>query len=171
MRHDLSSIISQAPAWYHGYFAAVPEGDILDLLQQQAADLEAAFSSLPPGKLDQGYAPGKWSPKELLGHITDAERVFQYRILRFARADATPLPGFEEDDYVAAAEFNRQGMENLLAQFAAVRQSTLLLARSLDGPARARQGSANGNPVTVEALIWIIVGHTAHHLKVLSEKY
>ena len=117
------------------------------------------------------YAPGKWSVKEVLGHLCDTERIYAYRALRFARNDATPLPGFEEDDYVPAGRFDARPLRDLLDEWQAVRSATLALYRGLDGDALLRRGVANGNLISVRAMAWLAAGHALHHLGVLRERY
>lgn len=117
------------------------------------------------------YAAGKWSVREAVGHMADAERVFTYRALRFARADATPLPGFDENAYVAAAGFDRRTLADLAEEFADVRRATVSFFCALDPEALAMPGTANGARVTVGALAWIIAGHERHHARILRERY
>ena len=171
MRADFERVMAKAPSFYGPYLQKVPEGDLLELLEGQLDVVKGAFLGVPLGRQEVGYAMGKWSPKEMLGHLIDAERIFQYRLLRFARADRTPLPGFEEDDYVPVGRFNARGMEDLVGEFEVVRASSLALVRSLDGDAWGRGGVANGKEMGVEALVWILYGHVGHHLGVLGERY
>jgi hypothetical protein len=117
------------------------------------------------------YADGKWSVREVVGHLADAERIFAYRILRIARGDATPLAGFDENVYVAAGDFERRPMPDVTGELRDVRQATLSLVRSLNETLVTRMGRANDVPVSVRAIAWIIAGHTAHHLEVLRERY
>lgn len=157
--------------YYATYIDAVREGDLLRLLEEQAgemADLLRAFGEI---RGTYRYAPDKWSVKEVLGHITDTERVFAYRALRFARADATPVPGFEQDGYVVAAGFDRRTLADLAEEFAAVRKATIELFAGLDAPALMRAGVASGFPMTVRAAAWIIAGHEQHHARILRERY
>ena len=120
---------------------------------------------------DFRYAPGKWTAKEVLGHVCDTERVFAYRALRIARADATPMEGFEQDDYVRNGPFANRPLEDLVEDFIAVRRATLSLLRNLDETAWDRRGVANKNEVSVRALAYIIAGHELHHRRILEEKY
>jgi uncharacterized damage-inducible protein DinB len=117
------------------------------------------------------YAPGKWSIKEIVGHLNDVERIFTYRLLRIARADATPLPGFEEDQYVPEGRFDQRPLANLLAEFRAVRLSTVALVDGMPEEGWPRWGEASGKRITARALIYAIVGHVTHHLNVLKERY
>ena len=117
------------------------------------------------------YAPGKWSLREVLGHIIDAERIFAYRALRFARNDPTELPGFEQDDLIPAAHFDQRPWADLLAEFELVRRSNLLLFAGFDREAWLRQGVASRNRISVRALAYVIAGHELHHLRVIRTKY
>lgn len=157
--------------YYLTYIAKVPAGAVLDRLVAQRDDVEAHFAGLGERIALHRYAPGKWSVKELLGHLADTERVFAHRAFRFARADATPLPGFDENTYVPAGGFDRRPIASLLAEWRAVRGATLTLFQGLDPEAWLRRGSANGAAVSVRALAYITVGHTEHHLGILRERY
>lgn len=157
--------------FYAGYIARVPEGDVLELLARQAEDTQALMSPLDPERASYRYAPGKWSVTEVIGHLCDAERIFSYRALRFARGDQTPLPGFDEAAYVPQAGFERRGLPDVLAELRALRQSTLFLFRGLDDAAGLRRGIANGNPMSTRAAAYVIAGHERHHLEVLRTRY
>ena len=158
-------------SYYARYLDAVREGDLLRLLEEQGAEMLDLLRAFGEARGSYRYAPGKWSVKEVLGHITDTERVFAYRALRFARADATPLPGFEQDGYVAAAGFDRRTMADLAEEFADVRRATVKLFAGMDANALARAGIASGSPLTVRAAAWIIAGHEQHHARILRERY
>ncbi len=157
--------------YYSTYTEAVPDGDLLRLLEDHAADLLGLLRTFGEARGDDRYAPGKWSVKEVVGHITDTERVFCYRALRFARADATPLPGFEQNGYVEAAGFGRRTLADLAEEFADVRKATLKLFAGFDEAALARSGVASGHPMSVRALAWVIAGHERHHVSILRERY
>ena len=120
---------------------------------------------------DSRYAPGKWSVKEILGHLNDTERIFAYRALRISRGDQTPLAGFEQDDYVRNGPFARHPLEDLIEDYIAVRRATISLFRNLDEAAWTRRGVASENEVTVRALAYMIAGHELHHRRILEEKY
>ena len=149
----------------------MPEGDILDLLARQAAETQALLSPLAPERASYRYAPDKWSVTEVAGHLCDAERIFSYRALRFARGDETPLPGFDEDGVRSAGGFERRGLPDVLAELRALRQSTLCLFRGLDDAAGLRRGIANGNPMSTRAVAYVIAGHERHHVGVLRTRY
>lgn len=158
-------------SFYAGYVARVPEGDVLDLLARQSEDTQALLGALPPDRAAHRYEPGKWSVTEVAGHLCDAERVFSYRALCFARGDQTPLPGFDETAYVPMAAFDRRGLADVLAELRCLRQSTLFLFRGLDEAAGLRRGVANGSPMTTRAAAYVIAGHERHHLEVLKNRY
>lgn len=153
------------------YLAALPEGDLLELLEAQCEDLGCLLEGLDDDAADFRYAPGKWSVKEVLGHLLDAERIFGYRILRIARGDQTPLPGFDENAFVAAAEFGARPLESLLDEYDLVRGGTLALLKGLPASSLDRTGSANGRTVSVRLLAWMVAGHERHHAQVLKERY
>jgi len=157
--------------YYADYIARVPDGDLCATLAAQLTDTLALVRAIPEARGTYRYAPGKWSIKEVLGHVTDTERIMSYRALRIARGDTTPLPGFEQDDYVLAGGFDRRTLQDLSDELAAVRQATLHLFRHLDPPALARRGSASDKPVSVRALAYIIAGHERHHVAILTAKY
>jgi hypothetical protein len=157
--------------FYAGYVARIVGDDILDILESQRARLVDGLSDLSDDRVDFRYAEGKWSVRQVLGHLNDAERVFGYRALCIARGDTTPLPGFDEQMYMANAPFGECAFDDLLHEFDSLRRSNVLLLRQLDSTAWRRQGTANGAPVTVRALAFIMAGHVEHHLAILRERY
>ena len=157
--------------YYGRYVALVPDGPITETLRAQISETLSTLGALPEAKGDHRYEPGKWSVKDVIGHVIDGERVFSYRALRFARADETPLPGFEQDDYVVAAKFERRTLRGLLDELRTVRDATVHLYRHLDEAALSRSGIASENRMSVRALAWVIAGHERHHLQVLRERY
>lgn len=156
--------------YYQKYVDRV-SGDVLAQLESQHASTHALLERLDEHRAMHRYAPGKWSVKEVIGHLADAERVFAYRALRFARADATELPGFDENEWVPEGLFDARPIADMAAEFAAVRAATLALFRGLPASTHVRRGVANGQPVTVRGLATIIAGHEAHHVAILREKY
>jgi uncharacterized protein (TIGR03083 family) len=156
---------------YAPYIAAAVEGDVLTLLQGQMGEVAALFAGLSETQGAFRYAPGKWSLKDLLQHLSDAERIFAYRCLRIGRGDATPMPGFEEDAYAAAAQADARSMADLLADWRAVRSASLSLFRSLPDEAWGNQGTTNNRPITARCIRYIALGHAAHHLAVIRERY
>jgi hypothetical protein len=163
--------MDESAPFYHGYIAKVAGEQIGEYLALQVAEVERLLAPLDEAAAGFRYAPEKWSVKEVLGHLSDAERIFAYRLLRIARADATPLPGFDENAYVPPAEFDRRPLTDLLREFRAVRASTIALAEGLPAAAWERRGQASGKSVSTRALAYIMVGHVTHHLAVLRERY
>lgn len=158
-------------AYYHRYIEAVPAGDVLELLAHGLEETRALLARFGEARGGQRYAPGKWSVKEVVGHMLDAERVMAYRALRMARGDATPLPGFEQDDYVPAAESDRRTLADHLEELTHVRQANLSLFRGLPPAAWERRGTASDNPFIVCAFPYLLAGHEIHHRRVLVERY
>ena len=156
---------------YYGKYIALVGDDALVALREQAPRTVALFAGLDEGRALHRYGPGKWSVKEVLGHVIDGERVFGHRALRFARRDRTPLPGFDENLWVPAAAFNRRPLTELVSDFRAVRASTLALFGSFDDEVLVQRGLANGAEVSVRALAHIIAGHELHHGEILRERY
>lgn len=157
--------------YYGKYIELVPTADVTTTLSRQLEETLLLLRSIPEERAGHRYAPDKWSIKELVGHLIDGERIFAYRALRFARGDETPLPGFDQDDYVKGANFDRRPLSELAEELAHVRQSTLSLLRSLDGEGWLRRGKANDQEVSVRALAYIMAGHETHHMRILRERY
>jgi len=157
--------------YYARYISLVPGEDILDTLDQQRRQTMLLLSGRDDEDGDFRYAPEKWSAKEVLGHVCDTERIFAYRALRISRADATPVEGFEQDDYVRNGPFAHRPLADLVEDFIAVRRATLSLLRNLDEAAWLRRGIANKNEVSVRALAYIIAGHELHHRRILEARY
>lgn len=162
---------SEYAPYYERYIGLVPAEPIVGLLESQGRDTVAFLRTIPEAKGNDRYAPGKWSINEVVGHLTDAERVFSYRALRFARNDASALAGFEQDDYVRDGGFESRTLRHLTDEFEAVRRATVLLFESIDEKASLRKGTASGNPVSVRAIAHIIAGHERHHAAILNERY
>jgi uncharacterized damage-inducible protein DinB len=171
MSYDQKPDHSEYAEFYAGYVALVPDGDVVAILATQLDDTFALLRELNDEQALHRYAHGKWSIKEVIGHLADAERVFAYRILRFARADATPLQGYDENAYVPAGEFDLRPLASLMAEYAAVRRATVALLAGLPDGSWTRQGSANRYPTTVRALAWAVAGHELHHRQLLAERY
>ena len=157
--------------YYHRYIDNVSDEELGTQLIQQLREIEQLFENVTDRAALARYAEGKWSIKEILGHLSDTERIFTYRLLRIARGDTTPLPGYDETAYVPAGRFDDRPLPMLLAELRAVRLSTAALLEGLPDDAWGRWGEANGSPVTTRALAYIIVGHAAHHLGVLRSRY
>jgi len=157
--------------YYDRYISLIPGSDILGTLESQRRQMMLLLSGRDESDGDSRYAPGKWTVKQVLGHICDTERIFAYRALRFARGDRTPIEGFEQDDYVSNGPFAQRPLAELIEDYIAVRRATLTLLRNLDEAAWTRRGIANKNEVSVRALAYIIAGHELHHRRILEEKY
>ena len=157
--------------YYTRYIERVPDGDVLSTLSQQISETIALLRGLPESVATYRYAPDKWSVNELVGHLIDSERIFGNRALRFARGDATPVPGFEQDDYVRGATFDAYPLSELASELQVVRQSTLYFFRHIDDDAWNRRGVANNAEVSVRALAYIIAGHELHHREILRTRY
>jgi hypothetical protein len=163
--------VSEFAPFYAGYVAGMPDGDAVALLRDGGSELDAALRRIPESRGGFRYAKGKWSIREVVGHLIDAERIFSYRALRIARGDATPLPAFDENEYVRAAGSDRRTIADLADELRIARESTVRLFASLADDAWPRRGVASGKEVTVRALAWITAGHARHHLTVLRERY
>jgi hypothetical protein len=157
--------------FYRDYVARVPAGDIVAVLGEQIGETLRVLGGLTEAAANRAYAPGKWTIKEVVGHVIDAERVFSTRALRFARGDRTELPGFDQDPYVLAGGFAARSIRDLADELAAVRRATVLLFRGLPEEAWGRRGVASGQEVSVRALAYIIAGHELHHRSILRERY
>ncbi len=157
--------------YYEKYVSLVPDADLVETLERQGAETLALLRGLSEEKGAHRYEPGKWSVKQLVGHVNDGERIFAYRALAFARGDTQPLPGMEQDEWMAAVDFDARTLSSLIDEFESVRASTIHLFRHLSNEAWARRGTASGNEVTVRALAYVIAGHEAHHVRILRERY
>lgn len=161
----------EIPPFYRGYFQHVGNRNPLDVLRKNAEELVVFLTDLPEEKWDFAYAPGKWTVKELLGHIIDSERIFQYRLLRFSRGDSTELPGFDQDIFVAAGNAARRSPESLLREYQAVRGSGLLLLESLSADELKNRATANGYEIAAGWIPYFMAGHEIHHVKIMKERY
>ena len=159
--------------FYQPYLNIIPAGDseLNDLLKSSLGACNSLLNNLEPGKEDYRYAEGKWSIKELLQHIIDAERIFACRALRFARKDSTRLSGFDENLYVETSEAADRSLGSLLEEFNWVRKSNIVMFASMNESILKRKGDVDGNAISVRALGFIICGHLLHHLKVIEERY
>jgi uncharacterized damage-inducible protein DinB len=163
---------TEYPPYAQEYLNLVVGSNVLDLLTTQLEEVQTLLKPVGDRRASEfAYAPGKWTVKQVLGHLIDSERIFSYRALCVARNEANPLPGFEQDDYVAAGAFNERPLNNLLDEFRAARLSTIALFQNLPEQAWLRQGTANKCRVTVRGVAFHAAGHCAHHLKILREKY
>ena len=162
---------SEHAEYYGRYISLVPEDDLCAAMASQTDATLAFLHALPTAAGGLRYAPGKWSVKEVIGHVIDAERVFAMRATFFARLDAAALPGFEQDDWVSAATFDAQPLDELISEFEHVRRGNLYFFKHLAPDAWLRRGTASGYEFTVRALAYVIVGHERYHLDVLRTRY
>lgn len=153
------------------YISRIPAGDIIGTLESQLEETLALVGGLSEEQADHRYAEGKWSIREIIGHLCDAERVFSYRALRFARGDRTPLAGFDENEYMTHSPFGEVPLADLLSEFQSLRRATIYFFRNLDEIALMRSGPANGVETSVRALAFIIAGHENHHQEILRTRY
>jgi hypothetical protein len=156
--------------FYADYVAHVPDGPIDEFLLKQWDELVALLQGVPEEDASKPMNDGKWSIKQVLGHLCDSERILSYRMLRFVRGDQKELQGFEQDDYVAAADFNGRVRHDLMVEFKNIRGATIALVGSIGPEAETRMGVANGKPVSVRALAYIIAGHAQRHLNLMKER-
>lgn len=169
---NLSAPSPEEYAEYYGtYVRLVPPGDVVAHLRQQGAATVALLGRVEEARSAFRYAPGKWSIKQLLGHIVDGERLFAYRALSIARGDPAELPGMDQDVWMAGVDFDAREFASLIDEYRHVRAATVGLFDSFDDTVGARRGRASGNAVTVRALVHIVAGHELHHLGVLRERY
>lgn len=164
------------PGEYNEYYAlyvrqVAPERDLLTALRKGQEETLSYFKGLPEDKWDYAYDTGKWTPKEVLLHLIDTERIFSYRALRFARKDATDLPGFDQDAYVPPSAAKNRSVDSLLKEYSDVRQSSIALFENLEETMLAQRGSGSGNTFSARALGFINAGHEIHHKRIIAERY
>jgi hypothetical protein len=157
--------------YYEKYISLVPGDNIVTTLSSQIEETLALLRVLSESQGELRYAPGKWSIKEVIGHLIDAERIFTYRALRMARSDQTPLPGFDENFYVETGNFGDRRIAELADEFHALRKSSVYFFRHLGEEAWARRGVASENEVSVRSIAHIIAGHELHHLGIIRTRY
>ena len=157
--------------YFDNYISLVKGENILAALESNYKIIQQFLKSIPEEKGDYSYADDKWSVKQVIIHITDSERVFAYRALSIARADTTPLPGYDENIWAENYAAEKRTLADVVEEFLSLRQSTIHLVKSFDEIMFARKGTANNNPASVIALVYIIAGHELHHLNVLRERY
>lgn len=159
-------------SFFARYVDLTGQEDILRQLEAQAEDLRCRYAGITtPEQADFRYAEGKWSLRELLGHMVDTERIFAYRALCIARGEKQNLPGFDENAYMEATDFSAVSLEDLLAYYRTTREASLVLFRMLTEKELSRQGSANGSALTARAFIYILSGHEKHHLSIMADRY
>ncbi|HEX3558805.1 MAG TPA: DinB family protein [Pyrinomonadaceae bacterium] len=158
-------------SYYEKYISLVPDAGVVETLERQNEETLALLGTVGEERAGFRYEPGKWSIKEVVGHLIDAERIFAYRALAFARGERQALPGMDQDEYMAGADFDARTLVSLAEEFAHVRRSNVLMLRGLSADAWSRRGVASDNEVTVRALAYIIAGHEAHHVQILRARY
>ncbi len=156
---------------FEKYVSLVPDADLLETLERQGAETLALLRGLTEERGAYRYGPDKWSVKQLVGHLNDTERLFAYRVLAISRGDTQPLPGMEQDEWMAGVDFDARTLADLADEFEAVRAASVRLLRHLTPEALARRGTASGYEVTARALAYILAGHEAHHMRILRERY
>jgi hypothetical protein len=162
---------SEYAPYYHRYVSLVPAGQCVALMHEQVGQMDALLSGVTDAQGQFAYAPGKWTLKEVIGHMADAERVFGYRALHLARGDANPLPSYEQDEWAPNGAFNSLSVASVLAQWKTARLSNIAVVEGLPAEAHGRRGSVSGNPATVRALVHILPGHVAYHIAHMQQHY
>ncbi len=157
--------------YYADYVQRVPDGEIRDILESQVGELKQVYSQFSEQQAAVSHKEGAWSPKEVLGHLNDTERLFSYRAWRISRGDQTPLAKYEQDAFVTAASFNSQRLSDLLAEFENLRRANLILYRTFSEEVSERRGTASGYLFSVRALMYVTAGHAARHLELLRERF
>ena len=157
--------------YYADYIGRVPDGDLFGFLAGQSDSLRRLLSGLSAEQAEFRFGPAEWSIKEVVGHVNDTERVFAYRALRIARNDQTPLAGFDQDNYVRAANFGERTLPDLLEEFDLQRRANILTFNRLSPEAALRCGTANNGVISVRALLYIMAGHVEHHIESLKQNY
>ena len=163
--------LSRVPEFYHGYISKTKGDDVMAALRNSTRELFSLLKSIPPEKHDHRYAEGKWTIKEVVQHMIDAERVFAYRALRFARKDDTPLPGFDENLFAQTAKADRRNWNDLIEEFGALRQASEAMFTSFDDEQLESSGIANEHSNYVLGIGYILAGHVNHHCQVIKERY
>ena len=163
--------LDEYPEYFRTYVSLVPEEDVLAALDPQVALIEALPARVSAAKETFAYAPGKWSVRELIGHVNDAERVFAYRALTFSRFNAVSLPAFDEETWTPHGHFAGVPLRELADEFVALRRANLLMLRRLEAPQWQAGGRGDDKPITVRALAYVMAGHVRHHLSILRDRY
>lgn len=162
---------SEYDAYYERYVSLVDESGLLESLVAQPGELKTLLARLPDERGLYSYDEGKWTIKEVLGHLNDGERFFAYRILRISRGDTTPIEGFEQDGYIEYARSNARSIADLIEEFRLLREANMFLLNNLNQEDWLRMGTASGLPVSVRALAYIMSGHITHHVNILRSRY
>lgn len=162
---------SEYDPYYQKYVALVPENEIIGSLEAQIREVQSLIEGVPEERGTYAYEDGKWTIKEVLSHLIDAERIFSYRALRIARGDKTPIEGFEQEGYIENSHANRRSFSDLLGEFTQIRQANLAFFKNLEAADWVRTGTANSVEISVRSLAWIMVGHIRHHIDILKFRY
>ncbi|MCB9235125.1 MAG: DinB family protein [Bacteroidia bacterium] len=168
---DIRTILKEAPEYYHSYIMRVKDRDPMKYMEKQIEIFDDFLDSIDPDMFEKSYAEGKWTIKEVVGHIIDCERIFAYRALRISRGDKTPLPGFEENDYIKASGYNYYEMDDLQDEFHLLRQANQMMFKNLSDNELSRTGIANDQEISARAIMYIMCGHVTHHMMVIKERY
>lgn len=175
LKHQIMTKVDLKPNEFNAYYGTYinkTEGlSLIDDLKSAGEKTISFFENIPLDKLEYRYAEDKWTIKEIIQHLMDAERIFTYRALRIARKDQTPLPGFEQDDYILPSEANKRSIEDLIHEFKAIKSSTVTLFDSFSDEMLLSLGKASNSPISVRAIGFIIMGHEIHHCDVIKERY
>jgi hypothetical protein len=163
--------LNRVPSFYHNYISKVQETSLQEAFINHRKEAGPVLESLPVDKWEYSYAPGKWTIKELVQHIIDAERIFSYRALSFARGDKNELPGFDENEYAIHSNANKRTPAEMINEMRLVQESSEILFNSFNEQQLENEGRANGKNIYVKAIGYIIVGHARHHLAILRERY
>ena len=163
--------VAESGDYFKRYIDQVPAGDVIEILEGQLAELSQLIRGLPEGAHQFSYGADKWSINQLLGHILDSEWIFSSRSLWFARGNPGPLPGMDQDEFVAGADFDQRTLTDLIGEFEHVRRAALALYRSFDEDTLNRSGIASDCKLSVRALMFLTAGHVTHHLRILRERY
>lgn len=162
---------AEYPDFYSGYIALVPDGDVIKFLKKQKRMFIGLIDSIPEEQLLYRYEEAKWTIKQIVGHVIDTERIMAYRALVFSRGERQPIPGFNENEYVERASFNQKDIQDLIKEFAKLRESNLALIQNLNVDMMERKGNANDFFFSVRAIVYIIAGHVEHHINVIKRRY
>jgi uncharacterized damage-inducible protein DinB len=158
-------------SFYETYVSLVPAGDVVEALSRQLEEVTSLFGGISEERAGHAYAEGKWTIRQVVGHVVDGERIFAYRALAIARGERQPLPGMDQDEYMASSDFDSRALADIAAEFAHERAANVHMFRGLSEEAWLRRGTASEREVSVRALAHIIVGHVAHHVNVLRARY
>jgi len=163
--------VNEYALYYQRYIDLITTDDIFSVFKQQAEEIVALFTTLSEEQASFRYAEGKWTIKEVLGHIVDSERIFGYRVLAISRGEKNPLPGFAENEYVRNGKYENRSLQSLLAEYSQLSSANLELFKSLDEEMLSQKGTASGKEVTARAILFVTIGHEKHHLEIIKSRY